>query len=337
MLLNLEQEAETQTQLEEAKAQAARQAKEQEAKAEADRKAKEQEAQAQAALKAKEQEAKVEAARKAKEQEAKAQAAREAKEQEAQAQAAREAKEQEAQAQAQAKARAQQLARDQQLQQQATAKARYMQLLADRKEALAKAQVELRELEIQCQSESAKAGEFLANQVTPAMPGECCKPESGHSPGLRGAITPTEPESPGPSSPWSQDAQPRRLFPPTPDRSSPEPPASLPPPANPSKVKAAPAAVKTAPPPPPQAIASAQALQVIPSSAAINRRLSRAMEPTARGEFKVAENIRKQFQAGGTSKDGVIRLFAKCGYNTDRLLSCCHVMRGDRCVHACHV
>ena len=142
------------------------------------------------------------------------------------------------------------------------------------------------------------------------MPGGSCKPEPGASPDpLHRTLTPTEPESPRSS--WSQDAQPRELFPPTPKQALPSPPTPV-------------SAVKSAPPvPKPTPIARSASMQPPPTPAAISRRLSRAMEPNARGEFKIAENIRQQYNAGGDSKEGVIRLFAKCGYNTDGLLSCC--------------
>ena len=54
-----------------------------------------------------------------------------------------------------------------------------------------------------------------------------------------------------------------------------------------------------------------------PTLAVINKRLLRVMEPTSKGVFKVSEDIRQQWQSG--NKQGVIKLFAACNYNSDGL------------------
>ena len=41
------------------------------------------------------------------------------------------------------------------------------------------------------------------------------------------------------------------------------------------------------------------------------------MEPTAKGVYKVAKCIRDQFNAGGTSKEKVLKLFAACDNKPD--------------------
>ena len=51
------------------------------------------------------------------------------------------------------------------------------------------------------------------------------------------------------------------------------------------------------------------------SHGAKDRRIRRALEPNARGEYKVSEEIRKLWEEG--KKDTVFRLFAECGNNTD--------------------
>ena len=51
------------------------------------------------------------------------------------------------------------------------------------------------------------------------------------------------------------------------------------------------------------------------SHGAKDRRIRRALEPNARGEYKVSEEIRKLWEDG--KKDTVFRLFAECGNNTD--------------------
>lgn len=51
------------------------------------------------------------------------------------------------------------------------------------------------------------------------------------------------------------------------------------------------------------------------SQGAIDRRIRRAMEPTAKGEFKVSSEVRKLWEEG--SREKVFRLFADCGNDTD--------------------
>ena len=47
-----------------------------------------------------------------------------------------------------------------------------------------------------------------------------------------------------------------------------------------------------------------------PSAGALDRRLRRLLAPNAKGEYKVAEDVRKLWDEG--QKDEVLRLFAKC-------------------------
>ena len=51
------------------------------------------------------------------------------------------------------------------------------------------------------------------------------------------------------------------------------------------------------------------------SQGAIDRRIRRAMEPNAKGEFKVSSEVRKLWEEG--SREKVFRLFADCGNDTD--------------------
>lgn len=51
------------------------------------------------------------------------------------------------------------------------------------------------------------------------------------------------------------------------------------------------------------------------SQGAIDRRVRRAMEPNAKGQFKVSQEIRKLWDEG--NKDKVFKLFADCGHDTD--------------------
>ena len=78
--------------------------------------------------------------------------------------------------------------------------------------------------------------------------------------------------------------------------------------------------------------AAAKSKGPAPSDAAIHRRLSRAMEPNAKGVFKVTDAIRKQWEAGGDQRNHVIRLFAESGYETDRW-ACCFAVHLGSCMH----
>ena len=51
------------------------------------------------------------------------------------------------------------------------------------------------------------------------------------------------------------------------------------------------------------------------SQGAIDRRIRRAMEPNAKGEYKVSSEVRKLWEEG--SRETVFRLFAECGNDTD--------------------
>ena len=77
------------------------------------------------------------------------------------------------------------------------------------------------------------------------------------------------------------------------------------PPAAPSKPAAMPAGARLPPPsqdamPPPAEV----------SQGALDRRLRRVMEPNAKGQYKVSEEIRKMWNQG--QKDKVFKLFAEC-------------------------
>ena len=90
--------------------------------------------------------------------------------------------------------------------------------------------------------------------------------------------------------------------------SSVEPPA----PPRPVPAKACASSARGASPdelmPPPSSI----------SQGAIDRRIRRAMEPTARGDYKVAEEVRKMWNEG--KRDAVFQLFAKCGNDTETFI-----------------
>ena len=162
------------------------------------------------------------------------------------------------------------------------------------------------------------------------MPGVCKNETPSPKPQLLGrasmpsnaSLTSTQSES----SQNSQDAQnpwaihPQRLFQ-SPSVKSKSPGSSTPQalprtPATATKAKSTAAAATPAAPGQPKAKNFASPPPV--SAAAVNKRLSRAMEPTSKGVYRVAESIRQQWQAGGTSKDKVIRLFASVGFDTDR-------------------
>ncbi|CAE7787053.1 unnamed protein product [Symbiodinium sp. CCMP2592] len=154
--------------------------------------------------------------------------------------------------------------------------------LRRKKEQLEMALREVDRLNQELQQGTQDADETMQSLQEPRMPGPCKNETPSPKPQLLGgasmpsnaSLTTTQSES----SQNSQDAQdpwaiqPQRLF-------------------------QSPSAKHVASPPP-------------VSTAAINKRLSRAMEPTSKGVFRVAESIRKQWQAGGASKEGVIRLFA---------------------------
>ena len=215
--------------------------------------------------------------------------------------------------------------------------------LAIKKAELEEMQAQLLLAEQQCQAGVEEANAILASQHR-------CKAEPA-SP-TPSSITMTELLSPlasKTSSEWSQDAQdpnhflkPRQLFPSPPNAArtivpsasakalnqpcpttlelakapacpvaaklpgAPLKPATLTLPKQAAKY-AAPAATKTAAAQPPASLS------------AINKRIARAMEPNAKGFYKVSESIRNQWKAGGDSKNQVLRLFAQCNYDTDCL------------------
>ncbi|CAE6971834.1 unnamed protein product, partial [Symbiodinium sp. CCMP2592] len=119
--------------------------------------------------------------------------------------------------------------------------------------------------------------------------------------------------------PWQ--VTPRNLFPSPPQNPS----------ANPTMPTACKSQAKAAAPPPPAkaqakmpqpkqmpaAAAAGQIRQPPPSQAALNKRLSRAMEPNAKGVYKVSEEIRRQWNTGGDDRKNVIKLFAEANYDTE--------------------
>ena len=186
-------------------------------------------------------------------------------------------------------------------------------------------------------------------------------------------IPASQPRSP---SVWSQDAQPRELFPSTPapspkslhegpsgsttspkpsqaqlapnvglpmsrpsvppataaaavqaKKTEAKPTAATPPqlkvaapraPSQPAKLPSPPQASNT--PAGPVAAYKSKPLQgPPPTTGAINKRILRLLEPSAKGVYKVRQSIRDDWNAGGESKQKVMRLFAQCNYDPDSL------------------
>ena len=63
---------------------------------------------------------------------------------------------------------------------------------------------------------------------------------------------------------------------------------------------------------------AAKAACEMPSQLTIHKRLARIMEPNAKGDWKVAKEIRDQFKAGGEQKKHILKLFAACNNDPDR-------------------
>ncbi|CAE7305623.1 unnamed protein product [Symbiodinium necroappetens] len=119
--------------------------------------------------------------------------------------------------------------------------------------------------------------------------------------------TPTETESPA-SALGSQS--------PTPPQQPTPPPAQ----AEPSSAATTP---NEAAPKAPTVTASAQPAHQQhhvdpPSRLTLLKRINRIMEPTAKGDFKVNEDIRKQWHGHG--KEGVFKLFAQCGNDPEAFI-----------------
>ena len=189
-----------------------------------------------------------------------------------------------------------------------------------KKAELAAKQAKLAELQKQLVVVLAETDAIMQSQQAPVMPGDT-KLET-QSP-KASPPTPTEPLSPlETSSQDAQDAWPTRsLF------QSPTPPPAQKSPATSCTATKSPS---ISPPPsgnlqlaipkgqaPPPAKAPAEKASPPPSSGAITKRLMRCMEPTAKGVYKVAKCIRDQFNAGGTSKEKVLKLFAACDNKPD--------------------
>ena len=135
--------------------------------------------------------------------------------------------------------------------------------------------------------------------------------------------TPQAPPSRRPTEVWTQDAQPpelstqRRLSfgeitptepsPPSPVHDASGPDASGPGAASTRQIMPAPKV-------PPSRRETADA----PSRLTLLKRINRVMEPNAKGEFKVSEEIRQQWKGAG--KEGVFKLFAESGNNADAFI-----------------
>ena len=233
--------------------------------------------------------------------------------------------------------------------------------LAFKKAELEELQAKLLLAEQQCQAGVEEANELLASQHT-------CKAQPA-SP-TPSSITMTELLSPlasKTSSEWSQDAQdpnhflkPRQLFP-SPPKAAPTivpsasakapnqpcPPATLAlakAPACPVAAKLPGAPLKPATPTLPKQAAAKNAAPAATKTAAaqppaslsaINKRIARAMEPNAKGFYKVSEQIRNQWKAGGDQKNQVLRLFAQCNYDTDCLEGFKYMIFPHHEPHAC--
>ncbi|CAE7858715.1 unnamed protein product [Symbiodinium microadriaticum] len=130
-----------------------------------------------------------------------------------------------------------------------------------------------------------------------------------------------------PSEVWTQDAQPPDIedtqrclsfggcSTPTPTEPCPPTPDSALPAATgkpPEMEKPPPPAGSARPNPAPQQAPDQ------PSRLTLMKRINRAMEPNAKGEFKVAEKIREQWRSGG--KEGVFKLFAECGNDSEAFI-----------------
>ncbi|CAE7801495.1 unnamed protein product [Symbiodinium sp. CCMP2592] len=298
-----------------------RQAKE---KAELERKAKEQEESERQAKEKAEQE------RRAKEQEEATRQAHEEAKRQAQEEAQRQAKEQEeaarqkheeAKRQAEEKAELEQFktwSREALMQDIDTQRAKKADLAAK--------QAKLAELQKQLEDVLVETDALMQSQQAPLIPGvtklETLSPRAN-------SLTPTEPLSPLATS--SQDAQD-----PWPSRSlfqSPTPPPAQKSMATPCTATKSPsislpssgnlqlAIPKGQPPTPAKAPAPANKASPPLTSGAITKRLMRCMEPNAKGLYKVAKCIRDQFNAGGASKDKVLKLFAACDHKPEVFLN----------------
>ena len=60
----------------------------------------------------------------------------------------------------------------------------------------------------------------------------------------------------------------------------------------------------------------------------IHKRMERIMQPNAKGNFKVGEDIRKQWQdIQGGGRDRLLQMFADCNHQPDRVLNFCSASR----------
>ena len=129
----------------------------------------------------------------------------------------------------------------------------------------------------------------------------------------------------GSSAEWSQDAQdPSKHMrtprgPPTPINPAPSPPPEparepMPFPKPPLPVPKAYAPGPAAQPAreSPTLLSAAKSSQ--PSKSALDKRIRRALEPDAKGQYKVCQEIRDQWSS---NRDAVFKLFAECGNDAD--------------------
>lgn len=131
-------------------------------------------------------------------------------------------------------------------------------------------------------------------------------PTQKASPQVEAVPVPTPKSSPPRDSPVTQTASPQVQAVP-----APTPKGSLP------RDSLVPTPVPSPPAVPAAQVAPDLTLPPTPSlsQGAIDRRARRAMEPNAKGQYKVSQEIRKLWDEG--NKDKVFKLFADCDHDTD--------------------
>ena len=140
---------------------------------------------------------------------------------------------------------------------------------------------------------------------------------------------PTPPQSPSPTSPPEvvNSSQPPTLYPDTQlglygtfHCSDEEPETSA------VAVPKAAAVPKISLPPPPDSLTRPVAVpppQATPlSDSAIDKRVRRCMQPDSKGNYKVCQELREQWAQPGSPRNKVLKLFAQCGHDSDRVGIC---------------
>jgi len=140
---------------------------------------------------------------------------------------------------------------------------------------------------------------------------------------------PTPPQSPSPTSPPEvvNSSQPPTLYPDnqlglygTFHCSDEEPETSA------VAVPKAAAVPKISLPPPPDSLTRPVAVpppQATPlSDSAIDKRVRRCMQPDSKGNYKVCQELREQWAQPGSPRNKVLKLFAQCGHDSDRVDIC---------------